>query len=191
MLFIQFQVNSMPALTPTPAMAPASMLASALLPNATNSDSGMSHRVLDHDLAGGKYMQRWASLGVMEAWKWSKENIKMIKFLKKETHWNKSLAAAEGWLKMHIYVCSWNGNGVKSKYVKKHDYKRKLPAKNIGCPCHLTVKTYSRTSEVLRIYHEEHSIPFRTTTLFSHSCHRKCIMRSPTFFGQRFPQIIS
>ncbi|KAJ7291853.1 hypothetical protein C8J57DRAFT_1043714, partial [Mycena rebaudengoi] len=64
-----------------------------------------------------------------------------------------------GWLQKTIYVCSRQGSGGKSHYQPTKGFARKIPSKRTGCPCHLTVKTYPGTTEVLGLYKSEHSHP--------------------------------
>ncbi|KAH6905406.1 hypothetical protein BKA70DRAFT_1225782 [Coprinopsis sp. MPI-PUGE-AT-0042] len=50
-------------------------------------------------------------------------------------------------------------SGGKKKYVKKHNWTRKVPEQRIGCSCTLIVKSYPGTNELLGRYTQAHSHP--------------------------------
>jgi hypothetical protein len=62
------------------------------------------------------------------------------------------------WLQQHEFVCARQGSGSQKKYVPKNpEWQCNIPSKRSGCPCCLTVKMYSGTSEILSMYKTEHS----------------------------------
>jgi hypothetical protein len=113
------------------------------------------------DLDGGVYTQAWKTLWNAKEWIEKEEGEKGILFNKHSTIHNQAKKEKK-WLDKHIWVCSRNGSGGKSKYVKKHpEQKRKVPTKLLkdGCPCRLVVRTYPNTEKVLGKYTVEHSHP--------------------------------
>jgi len=79
-----------------------------------------------------------------------------IEFIKKKLK-SAPLDRAPFWTTTQIYVCSRALSGGRSHYVKKHNWKQAIPVKKSGCKCHLTVKFYPNTEEVLGMYTDEHS----------------------------------
>lgn len=108
------------------------------------------------DLRSGKYELIWSSLSAMEAWHKKEELANYIELKMKETVLNDKLH----WDKKYVFVCTRQGTGGASSYVKKRTTRgRKVPTKRIGCPCRLVVKTYPNTAQVLGSYKNTHTHP--------------------------------
>ncbi|KAJ6529466.1 hypothetical protein DFH09DRAFT_850669, partial [Mycena vulgaris] len=108
---------------------------------------------LEYDLNHG-YTLRWASLTAMNAWMKQECLDESIEFV------NRGMpprGEEPGWLEKHIYVCSRQGSGGKSRYRPTKDFTRNISSKCTGCSCRLTIKTYPGTSEVLGLYKSKHS----------------------------------
>jgi hypothetical protein len=107
----------------------------------------------DYDLAHG-YVLRWPSFAAMKIWMKPECVDKSIEFVKRGMP---QAGPGFGWLEKHIYVCSRQGSGGKSRYRPTKGWTRKIPSKRTGCCCRLTVKTYPGTAEVLGLYNSDHS----------------------------------
>jgi hypothetical protein len=57
----------------------------------------------------------------------------------------------------HVYICSRQLSGGRSKYQKKHpERQRKIESKKTGCRCRIIIKYYPHTSAILGCYASEH-----------------------------------
>jgi len=87
----------------------------------------------------------WKDAQTLKEWMNKEEDEKTIEFSMKEV---RKASSGKPWLEKHIYVCGREFTGGKNKYEKKHDRKRKVGPKRIGCPVRLTVKSYPTTTEL-------------------------------------------
>ncbi|KAJ7484187.1 hypothetical protein FB451DRAFT_1009249, partial [Mycena latifolia] len=101
------------------------------------------------------YKLRWASMTAMQAWMSQESRDKSIEFVQKNNLPRHPSITA--WTETRVYVCARQGSGGKSKYCPKNNWERKISSKRTGCPCHLTVKSYPGTSEVLGFYKSDHT----------------------------------
>ncbi|KAG8922353.1 hypothetical protein FRC02_011909 [Tulasnella sp. 418] len=105
----------------------------------------------------------WTSLQEFDIWRQTEENHHCIEFNLKETRYPEKPVPQKpepAWLWRHIYVCSREGGGGKSKYVKQHpERERKKDNKRMenGCPCKLSIKAYPGMQSILGQYCTEHS----------------------------------
>ena len=63
------------------------------------------------------------------------------------------------WTLRHIYVCTCEWPGGKSRYEKMTDQEWKIPSKKMGCPCNIMIKCYPNTEIVLGCYKNKHNHP--------------------------------
>jgi hypothetical protein len=99
------------------------------------------------------YNLQWASLSEFHAWL-EKEETKTIQMVCKEICPNHNMPHL--WTDKHIYVCGHGFSGGEKDYKKKHPWTQNVPMKRVGCPCHLTIKTYLGVDQVLGQYSDNH-----------------------------------
>lgn len=148
---LDFNVHSSPIASGSAVPLP---IASSL--NEFQATSQLHHGSYTSDLAGGKFKLSWASFEDMQIWLKKEQEAKFIELRLKKTrphHGNK-------WTAQYIYVCARQGSGGASRYIKKHDWARKIPVKRLAsCPCRLIIKTYPNTASTLGHYEDSHSHP--------------------------------
>ena len=109
----------------------------------------------EHDQNSGQYSLNWASWDRFYDWLRMEEQLKGIELRRKEVRQPKS---GLEWTEKHYFVCTRQGTGGKVNYERKHPgWNRNIGSKRIGCPCHLTVKTYPGTTQLLGMYSQEHT----------------------------------
>jgi len=101
------------------------------------------------------YNLQWASLSEFHAWLEKEEEANTIQMVCREIRPNCNTPHL--WTAKHIYVCGCGFSGGKKDYKKKHAWTQKVPVKQVGCLCHLTIKTYPGSEQVLGQYNENHS----------------------------------
>jgi hypothetical protein len=105
---------------------------------------------LDHD-----YSLRWPSWQDFETWRQKEQRNNGIEFVRKNI---RKAGAGLLWKERHEFVCARQGAGSVPKYAPKNpNRKRNVPSKRSGCPCRLTIKTYTNSSELLGMYSQEHA----------------------------------
>jgi hypothetical protein len=110
---------------------------------------------VEFSLFSNAYALRWTNWAEFEIWLRQEQVSKGIELLKKNVQKGKS---GMPWLQWHESVCARQGSGSQKKYVPKNpEQQRNIPSKRSGCPCHLTVKMYSDTCEILGMYNGQHS----------------------------------
>jgi len=116
------------------------------------------HGDYTQDLALGQYSLSWSSIEEMMTWLQQEEETQVIELCLKEKMINDRKEKA--WTEKFYYICARQGTGGEKKYKKKHpEWGRKVPSKRCFCECHLTVKAYPNTPNVLGQYHAAHSHP--------------------------------
>ncbi|KAH6914608.1 hypothetical protein BKA70DRAFT_1093747, partial [Coprinopsis sp. MPI-PUGE-AT-0042] len=107
---------------------------------------------LNHD-----YGLRWANEHAFEDWFSREQAENVISFSVRRNEVNKDSNLL--WIRKRTYICGRGHSGGKKKYIKKHNWTRKVPEQRIGCSCTLIVKTYPGTDELLGRYTQAHSHP--------------------------------
>ena len=116
------------------------------------------HGDYNQDLALGKYSLSWSSMEEMMSWLKEEEETQVIELRLKEKRVND--VKEKAWTVKFYYVCARQGTGGEKKYEKKHpEWGRKVPSKRCTCECHLTIKAYPNTSNILGQYYATHSHP--------------------------------
>lgn len=95
----------------------------------------------------------WNSLDEFQTWRTIQELEHGIELRLIRTY----SAGSPLWREKRIYVCSRQGTGGKSNYIRKRvDRIRSRPSKRTGCRCRIIVKTYHHVPTVLGWYKAEH-----------------------------------
>lgn len=114
-----------------------------------------------HDLAKGKYLQRWESWPEFEDWLAREQQDLAIELRHVNTY-----SKADAYLRKLRYVCSRGGTGGRKEYNKLHpNWTRKCEGKRTDCKCSLVVKEYPGVSTVLGDYVTTHNHPLGNANL--------------------------
>ncbi|KAI0040579.1 hypothetical protein FA95DRAFT_1502627 [Auriscalpium vulgare] len=101
-----------------------------------------------------------------DQWRQDEERAQVIELRKVKTQQGDGTL----WLEKVTFICSRQGTGGKSRYVKKFpDRERKQDSKRTGCSCTLIIKTYPHTGVICGRYQREHNHPVGAKNLtFTH-----------------------
>ncbi|KAJ7488704.1 hypothetical protein B0H11DRAFT_1720367 [Mycena galericulata] len=106
-----------------------------------------------HDLASGKYQNRWETWAAFEKWLASEKTANAIEFRLVNIY-----TESELYIRKLRYVCSRAGTGGQKAYTKLHpDWNRKRGPKRTDCKCTLIVKQYLDVLAVLGNYSDTHN----------------------------------
>jgi hypothetical protein len=108
---------------------------------------------MTHDREMRNPTHEWSSLDEFHAWRVNEERGHCIELQRGKVFPSNTLLFRE----TQTYVCSRQGAGGKSKYVKKrNDRVGVQTSKRTGCRCKVTIKTYHHVPTVLGWYKSDH-----------------------------------